>query len=157
MGNFFRQIKIFLLFYVVWVMLTYSLHTQELIAGFIVSIILAIFVHNYTDFGFVDTLFNPIKIINLIIYFFVFLIVEIKSHILVAKAIITGNVNPAIVKIVPEFKTEIGRSFLANSITLTPGTVSVSIGKALYVHCLDYNKGDDVDGVFTKYGRRVFK
>ncbi|MBW6462000.1 MAG: Na+/H+ antiporter subunit E [DPANN group archaeon] len=150
-----RQISTFLVIYIAWILFTYSLDVQELAFGFVVSILVSVFIHKYTDFKIVDYIFNPFKIFNIFIYAIVFLIVEIQSHLSVAKAIITGNISPAIVRITPEFNSDMGLVLLANSITLTPGTVSVSIDKNLYVHCLNYKKGDKIDYFFNKYGRRV--
>lgn len=150
-----RQIGTFIVLYGVWILFTYSLDVQELVFGFVVSLFVSVFIHKYTEFKIVDHIFNPFKILNLAVYVIVFFIVEIKSHLVVSKAIITGNINPAIVKVSSNFNSDLGRVLLANSITLTPGTVSVSIGKNLYVHCLSYEKGDKIDYLFTKYGRRV--
>ena len=150
-----RQVGTFLVLYVAWVLFTYSFEVQELAVGFAVSFMVSVFIHKYTEFKVVDYIFNPFKVFHFVVYIIVFLVVEIQSHLSVAKAIITGNINPAIVKISPEFNSDMGRVFLANSITLTPGTVSVSIGKSLYVHCLSYENGDKIDYLFTKYGLRV--
>ena len=156
MGGFFRQAGIFLLLYISWVLFTYSLDFQELVAGFVISLIVSYIIHNFTDFSVVDYFFNPVKIANFLVYIFVFLLVEVKSHLSVAKSVITGKIDPAIITVLPAFKSELGRALLANSITLTPGTVSVAIGKNLYVHCLNYSPDEKVDSLFTKYGRKVF-
>ena len=47
-------------------------------------------------------------------------------------------IEPAMVHIHTELKTETAKMILANSITLTPGTITVSMtGQELLVHCLD--------------------
>jgi multicomponent Na+:H+ antiporter subunit E len=49
-------------------------------------------------------------------------------------------INPGIVKVKTILKTETGLTFLANFITLTPGTFSVDIDKDkgyLYIHWID--------------------
>lgn len=145
----------FLLLYILWILFTYSLEWQELVCGFAVSLIVMYMIGNYTEFKVVDTFFDPFKMAGFFVYLIVFLLIEIRSHLSVAWSVVTGRINPAIVKVVPEFESEFGRAFFANSITLTPGTVSVSIGKNLYVHCLDYRRGDKIGSSFIKYGRRV--
>ena len=60
-----------------------------------------------------------------------------KANIDVAYRVITGRINPGIMRISPKLKTNIGITMLANSITLTPGTLSVDIDDKtndLYVH-----------------------
>ncbi|NOQ55474.1 MAG: Na+/H+ antiporter subunit D [Nanohaloarchaea archaeon] len=151
-----RQIGTFIVLYIAWILFTYSLDVQELVIGFVVSLIVSVFVHKYTEFKIVNYIFNPFKAINFFVYLVVLVIVEIQSHLSVARAIITGRVHPAIVKVSHRFNSDLGRVLLANSITFTPGTVSVSIGKSLYVHCLNYEKNDKIDALFTKYGLRVF-
>ncbi|GAH06184.1 unnamed protein product, partial [marine sediment metagenome] len=54
--------------------------------------------------------------------------------------VITGKINPGIVKISPGLKTDLGITLLADSITLTPGTLSVDIDEKnndLYVHWIN--------------------
>ena len=53
--------------------------------------------------------------------------------------------NPGIVKVKTSLKTDIALTFLANSITLAPGTLTVDISKddgVLYVHCLEVKDTD---------------
>jgi len=53
--------------------------------------------------------------------------------------------EPAIVRIRVPFKKEISRVFLSNSITLTPGTVTISQeGDDFVVLCLDKSGGDSI-------------
>ena len=52
-------------------------------------------------------------------------------------------IRPGIVKVRTTLKSEIAKTFLANSITLTPGTLSVDIdGQDLYVHWINV-RGED--------------
>ncbi|MEA3229697.1 MAG: Na+/H+ antiporter subunit E, partial [archaeon] len=154
MGKFLRQAGIFLLLYALWILFTCNLDFYELAAGFVVSAAVTYIFSTYIDLSVAECVFNPLKMLNLVVYMSVFLLNEIKSHLSVAKSIITGKIDPAIVKIVPDFETSLGRAFLANSITLTPGTVSVSIDKNLNVHCLNYDRNEKVGAGFTKYGRK---
>ncbi len=48
------------------------------------------------------------------------------------------QVEPQLVHFTSGLKSEFARVVLANSITLTPGTITVSLeGNEFYVHCLD--------------------
>jgi multicomponent Na+:H+ antiporter subunit E len=54
-------------------------------------------------------------------------------------------INPGIVKVKTTLKSDTGLTFLANSITLTPGTMSVDIdreGGFLYIHWIDVKDRD---------------
>ena len=79
----------------------------------------------------------------------------------VAKRVITGEINPGIVKFDPRLKTNMGRMMLANSITLTPGTLTVDIDDdgGFYVHAINLTSPNptegDICGVFGKGVRRI--
>ncbi|MBU8920511.1 MAG: Na+/H+ antiporter subunit E [Bacteroidales bacterium] len=70
-----------------------------------------------------------------------YMVVEIvKANLDVASRVIKPTIplNPGIVAVDTKLSTPIGRTVLANSITLTPGTLSVEIkGNRLYIHWID--------------------
>ena len=104
---------------------------------------------------------NPVKWILFTIYLIGPLFFNMaKANIDVAYRVITGKIKPGIVKISPGLKTGLGMTILANSITLTPGTLSVDIDKdSLYVHWINIkNKTPDtkeVCGSFAEWVRRL--
>ena len=64
----------------------------------------------------------------------------IKANAAVMKLILTPHlkVEPVMVRFRTDLRTRIGRVLLANAITLTPGTITVSLkGNEYLVHCLD--------------------
>jgi multicomponent Na+:H+ antiporter subunit E len=81
----------------------------------------------------------------------------------VAKRVITGEINPGIVKFDPRLKTAGGRMMLANSITLTPGTLTVDVDDdgVFYVHTIYLSSPDateeDICGTFGKWARRILE
>ena len=82
-------------------------------------------------------LLNPLRWLMLVAYAFgPFLFHLTKANLDVAHRVITGKIRPGIVKVSPGLHTSIGITMLANSITLTPGTLTVDIDekKNLYVH-----------------------
>lgn len=51
---------------------------------------------------------------------------------------VTEEIQPALVSFHSDLKTSVGKAFLANAITLTPGTITVTLEDSEYVvHCLD--------------------
>ena len=72
--------------------------------------------------------------------YFAWLFKEIvKANIQVVRAVLSPNleVSPTLVKVPSDRKTDIGRTMFANSITLTPGTVSVDMQEDhILVHAL---------------------
>jgi len=62
-----------------------------------------------------------------IAYFFVLMIEIINATFDVAIRTLNGNVEPVIVEIETELKRPISQVILVNSITLTPGTLSIDV------------------------------
>jgi energy-converting hydrogenase B subunit A len=62
-----------------------------------------------------------------IAYFIVLIFEIIKATIDVATRTVNGNIEPVIVEIPTVLKRPISQTILANSITLTPGTLSIDL------------------------------
>jgi multicomponent Na+:H+ antiporter subunit E len=139
----------------------------EIIFGIILSTLIAIVARKI----FVKDSFrmaNPVRWFAFLAYLIgPFFIGMAKANFDVAYRVITGKINPGIVKISPDLKTDLGITMLANSITLTPGTLSVDIDEDkndLYIHWINVKKEalekKPVDckyicGNFEKWVRRV--
>ncbi len=114
----------------------------EIIFGIILSIVVAIIARKI----FVKESYrmvNPMRWLRFIGYLFYFFYEMAKANVDVAYRVITGKINPGIVKISPDLKTDLGITMLANSITLTPGTLSVDIDEEkndLYIHWINVKK-----------------
>ena len=142
---------LWVLLYPTWLILNASLAPQVLISGFFVVLILTLLLGRKVDF-FAHINLGPRGIIAVISYFFVFVIALIKANLDVAARVIspTLKINPGIVKIKTKLKSDIGKMMLANSITLTPGTLTVDIkGEFLYIHWVDVTS-EDVDEATQK-------
>jgi len=115
---------------------------EEIILGIVLSVITGAIIQKF--FGLLKIkispkLLNPLRWGLFLLYIFgPFFYGLIKANLEVAYRIITGKIRPGIVKIYPGLKTDFGMTLLANSITLTPGTLSVEIDRrnALYIHWL---------------------
>jgi len=103
-----------------------------------ISIASVLFVSHRMDV--VDHESQPIHLTLKIPAYYVWLIKEIiVSNILVVKHIWLGNktISPTFATINASQKTEMGKVIYANSITLTPGTVTINIdGDQFVVHAL---------------------
>ena len=78
----------------------------------------------------------------------------VKANLAVCHMILTRKevAEPVIVKVHTNLKKESTKVLLANSITLTPGTITVSlVGQELLVHCLDKSFAEGMeDSEFVK-------
>lgn len=141
---------------------------EELLIGLILSLVTGFISH--TVFVKDDNLrmINPVKWILFLAYVIgPFFISLAKANIDVAYRVLTGKIKPGIVKINPDLKTDLGLTLLANSITLTPGTLSVDIDeetKELYIHWINIDEHaiekspvdcDYICGSFPKWIRRI--
>lgn len=73
----------------------------------------------------------------------------VKANIDVAKRVLAPNMNisPTMVRLTASQKTDLGLVIYANSITLTPGTVSVDVDPGeILVHALSRDAADDLKG-----------
>ncbi|MCS7240484.1 MAG: Na+/H+ antiporter subunit E [Candidatus Bipolaricaulota bacterium] len=108
-------------------------------------------------------LLNPVRFATFLVYLVgPFLLAMAKANLDVAYRVITGRINPGIVRFNPGLKTDAGRTLLANSITLTPGTLTLEVDDAtgdFYVHWINVSnvdpKPEDVCGSFPKWARVV--
>ena len=144
-------VSTFLLCFVFWLLLTWSFETQELVAGAIVSLAAALFASRFFIHDKAFWLFNPAKFGALFVYIFVFLGELIKANIDVAKRCFGGckDVNPGIVKVPVDLKPDYAQAMLANSITLTPGTITMEVVEEdgqpyYYIHWIDVAEQDRV-------------
>lgn len=160
----------FIFCYGVWILLTLSFNPQELLAGAVVSLGVAMLTARFFIHEDPLYLFNPQKLLNLILYLFVFLKELFKANIDVAKRALNPNlpVNPGIVKVPVDVESEYGIAMLANSITLTPGTITMDIAEEkgqnyFYIHWIDVaskdqkEAGDAIKGTLENWVRRIWK
>ena len=115
----------------------------ELLFGAILSIIVG-FIARTIFIKDSFRMLNPVRYITFIAYVVgPFFVAMAKANFDVAYRVITGKINPGIVKISPGLKTDLGITMLANSITLTPGTLTVDIDEGkndLYIHWINVKK-----------------
>ncbi|OYT28488.1 cation:proton antiporter [Thermoplasmatales archaeon ex4572_165] len=140
---------------------------EELLFGLILSLI-AGFISHATFFKNDTRMLNPVRWIIFLVYLIgPFFIALAKANFDVAYRVFTGKINPGIVKISPDLKTDLGVTMLANSITLTPGTLTVDVdeeSKDMYIHWINVDKNmlnkktldcSYVCGEFSDWIRRI--
>ncbi len=89
--------------------------------------------------GIIDRDASPYHLTHLLILYAGWLVVEIfKANIVVIRSVLDlrQTLSPALLKVSPDSKSDFGRALFANSITLTPGTVTIDIAEDLLVHVL---------------------
>ncbi len=147
-----RRLIYFVLAFVVWILLTWpfvdgKIDLQVVIAGLIASVIVAILFHEILPKEH-HLFISPIRIFWLLVYIPVFFYYVMKANLDVVYRALHPKmpIKPGIVKIKTTLKTESGITALANSITLTPGTLTMDLTDDgfLYIHWI-YVKSDDIE------------
>jgi multicomponent Na+:H+ antiporter subunit E len=128
-----------------WLLLSNSLSWQVIGVGLGISITLTLIFasEHYSRLGKIPISFAAIK--ASVIYIFVFLQELVKSNIDVAFRVINPSlpINPGIVEVKTTLKSPLGRLVLANSITLTPGTLTVETQEdSFFIHWIDVSSPD---------------
>ncbi len=160
-----RFLFTFIILFLIWLGFTTSLATSELITGAVISLIITSFVYKtFTDYGM--KFFSPVRVVYIIQYLIVFLIALIKANLDVARRVVDPKlpINPGIVKYDTKLKSRTAKVILANSITLTPGTLTVDIiDDALYIHWIDVTSKEpdviyrEIGESFEKILRKIFQ
>jgi len=129
----------FLLMFAFWLLLSGRFDLFHISAGIICSLLVALFskklvLANPTDRG--GVAIEALRIFRYTIW----LIYQIFiSGIDVTKRILKLKmpINPGIIKCRPKLKSDVALTVLANSITLTPGTMTMDISDGeIFIHCL---------------------
>ena len=161
------RVIVFFLSLVCYLGLTSFTDFQEIIAGILVSLLVTLFAGQFfvMETG-KKNLF--IRILKAVEYIFRFIIEMTKANLHVAYLVLHPNlpIKPGIVKIKTRLQKDSAITVLANSITLTPGTLTVDYNEEsseLYIHWIDVTSTDeDVDtqiigGKFEKLLMEVFE
>ncbi len=123
----------------VWIGFTNTFDMQEIIVGVLLTALisfLGIRLFTCCDLS----LLHPVRLYNIAKFIIVFLIALIKSNFDVARRVLSPSlpINPGIVKFKTKLKTNFSKMVLANSITLTPGTLTIDVvDDTFYVHWID--------------------
>ena len=142
----FHYYFVFFISLLLWVLLTGSLAWQELALGALVALLITLlFGSRFTIYnGFRFSWMAPVYILQYLMQFFIALV---KANIDLAVRIVTPSlpIRPALVEIKTGLQSSLGRMLLANTITLTPGTLCVDVvGDTLLIHWVYCPPGTDV-------------
>ena len=145
-----KALLLFVFYFVIWLLLSGHYDPLLLTLG-VLSCITCLYVTWKAKF--IDEEGLPLHLLIRLPIYTLWLFKEIiKANIDTAKIIIINNPDPQNFRVKSSQKTEAGKVTYANSITLTPGTVTTVLdGDILEVHALSSDMADDVkSGVMDK-------
>ncbi len=137
-----------LLFFLAWVVFNGRLTLEIALFGIVVSCAVFAFICKFMDYSPQKELRFYKKIPLFFQYIWCLIREIISANIAVYRMILTRReqIEPVIVHVHTDLKTQTGRMLLANSITLTPGTITVSMTDTeLLVHCLDKSLSEGIE------------
>ncbi|MEA3276242.1 MAG: Na+/H+ antiporter subunit E [Pseudomonadota bacterium] len=144
-----------------WLLLAGSLRKEEIlaaaVAGLIVNAVagprLAIFT---------GVRLSPLSLVHLVLYLVHFFGALVRANLDMARRVLTPSlpIRPAVVTVQTNLKSSLGKLLLANSITLTPGTLTVDVqDDRILVHWVDCPPGTDLAGatraIAASFERRI--
>lgn len=161
------KILVFVLALLCYLGLTSFTDYQEIIAGVVAASIVSLMAGGIL-LKTADRTNIFVRIFKAILYFFHFLWEMTKANVHVAYLVLHPNmpIKPGIVKIKTSLKNESAITVLANSITLTPGTLTVDFNEKtseLYIHWIDVESVDEdkdteiIGARFEKLLKEVFE
>jgi len=148
-----------------WFAMFWSLGLWVVLAGVVLSIVVGASLYRALPPR-TYKLLSPRRWLFMALYLPYFLYYCIKANLDVAVRVIHPDVpiRPGIVKVSTTLTTDMGKTFLANSITLTPGTLTVDVdGQDFYVHWINIDTDDparrtaEICGRFEPLLRRIFE
>ena len=151
----------YILLYLFWILLNGKITIEICLIGLLITIFMALILDKLFGYTPKNEIKNIKKAPLLILYIFILIWEIVKAAVIVSRDVIFKKfkVSPTLVTFETSLETEFGRFLLANSITLTPGTITVKIdGNKLTVHCLDKSMLDTSNSsTFVKWISRLEK
>lgn len=165
----------FLLCFLFWVLLTWSVAPRELILGAVVAAIVAAFSARFLIHSRAFWLCNPIRLAVALFYFIVIFGWElIKANIAMVGMVFSPGLKkyrPGIIRVpaCEDIRSDYGLATVANCITLTPGTITLSVAEDeegrnyYYIHWANVTEtdrdkaGQIIKGTMEKWIGRIWK
>lgn len=151
----------YILYFLLWVIFNGKFTLEIAVFGLIIAAAIFAFTCRFMDYS-VEKEKKLIRKAFLFLCYCRVLVKEIvKANYTVIRMILSEQetVEPVLVSFHSNLKTPEARAFLANAITLTPGTITVALENSEYlVHCLDESLAEGMDSsIFVEYLSRLEK
>lgn len=152
---------LYIVFFLLWILLNGKVTTEIVLFGIVIAGLMYAFVCKFMDYSPARDRIVFHELFYIIQYIAILIVEIVKANMSVVKLILSSRYEPepVIVRFRTDLQTRTARVVLANSITLTPGTITASLeGDELIVHCLDkeFAQGMD-DSIFVKLLKRMEK
>ncbi len=148
-----------LLFFILWIIFNGRITVEIVLLGIAVSGAVYAFCCRFLGYSVKKDLFLMTRAGYVLIFLGILIWEIIKANAATCKLILSphNRVDPVVVRFRTGLKSRVAKVLLANSITLTPGTITVALeGDTYTVHCLDRKFGEGLENsIFEKYLARI--
>lgn len=149
----------YILFLLLWILLNGQLTCEIVVFGVVIAGAMYAFICKFLDYSVEKDILLFRKLPYMLLYLLVLILEIIKANVSAIRLALSyrNEIDPVIVKFKTDLKSKAARAVLANSITLTPGTITVALeGDELIVHALDVDlvKGID-ESIFVRMLRKM--
>lgn len=138
----------YLLYFVLWVIFNGAFTAEICVFGLVIAGVIFAFTCKFMDYSVQKEKMLLKKSWKFLRYVVVLVREIVKANFAVVHMILSEReeLEPVLVSFHSEMETNTGRALLANAITLTPGTITVTLEGADYtVHCLDESLAEGMD------------
>lgn len=151
LGKIRHSAELFATLFLFWILLNGTLAPDVLGVGALVALAITVLVRDGLSFLF-ELRIAPRSLWASVQFMVYFLKELVLANVRLAIIVLSPSlpIKPGIVKVRTRLKSRMGRLLLANSITLTPGTLTVELeGDWLYIHWVTV-EADDIDGATAR-------
>ena len=130
----------YLVYFILWIIFNGKITLEICIFGLVIAALVFAFTCKFMDYS----IAKEKKVVQRYLRFLKYVVVLVKEimkanfsviHMILSER---EELEPALVSFRSDMKSPTGRAFLANAITLTPGTITVTLEDSEdLVHCLD--------------------
>lgn len=149
----------YVLYFLLWVIFNGSFTLEIAVIGMVIAAVILAFACKFMDYSLAQERRIYKKAFVFLRYICLLVKEIVKANFNVIHMILTEKeeVEPVLVSFRSDLKTPTGKAFLANCITLTPGTITVALEESKYtVHCLDESMAEGIhESEFIEYIRRM--
>lgn len=138
----------YIIFFLIWIIFNGQFTLEIAAFGLVIAGVMYWFTCKFLDYNPGTDLKLGKMLFHILHYVFVLVKEIIKANFAVIRMITSSRyeIEPAVVRFKTDLKTTPARILLANSITLTPGTITVLLENDEYVvHCLDKSLAEGID------------
>lgn len=149
----------FVLYFILWIIFNSQITPEICIFGVLIAALLFAFTCRYMDYSIKKELQVYRKLGKIIRYIFTLVWEVVKANLGTVHLILTQKeeIQPVLVSFHSSLKSPVAQTLLANAITLTPGTITVTLENGDYtVHCLDESLAEGMDqSIFAQLAQEI--